>query len=1438
MGNISLQILFVEDNPTDVFLLAETLEEVRTSQFGLTHVKRLDEALALLQDKSFDVVLLDLGLPDSQGLETFSRMQREHPTVPILILSGLDDDTLAVRAVQDGAQDFLVKGNINGGVLTRTIRYAIERKRSEQKLITSEAGYRRLFEAAQDGIFLLNAQTGQIEDANPYLAELLGYTRAEFIGKRLWEIGPFRDMAASKAAFATLQETGYIRYDDLPLMAKDGRTINVEFVSNVYDVGDKPVIQCNIRDITQRLQLEKAKHFLASIVESSDDSILTIDFDSIITSWNKAAEHLYGYVAEEVIGKPLTLLTLPVDLQKVLNNIDRIKHSETVEMFDTIRLNKDGREMNLEVALSPVKDGTGQIIGVSTIARDITGRKQTEQALQKSEQEQRQLAEQLEIERSRLITAQRVAKIGSWETDLATMSAIWSNETHRIFKTDPVTYHPTHQDFLELVHPEDRASVDEAFVRSLNQHATCEFEHRVLLPDGRIKFVEERWQVFFDDQGKPVRATGTCQDITERQLADTALHDSNEKFGQLVDNISDVFWIRSADMSQVHYLSPAFERIWGRSVESLYASPHQWTDFILPEDSERVQVAFAGGARDASGMNVEYRIVRPDGEIRWIRVRGFPVRDAAGQVIRHSGIVTDITESKQAEDTIERALQRLTDAQRLGQIGDWELDLATQAITWSPQVFEIVGRDPRLGPPQSYEEFASIYDAASQALLTEKVALVIKSGEPQEYDLVARRPDGEQVEVLARAMPRKDENGRVVSLYGTIQDISQRKKTENSLRRSESLFRALVQNSWNGFQLVQPDGRISYESPAAMRVLGYHPEEMEGRNALEFMHPDDAQAVLEGGQALLELPGSTRTVLLRVRHKDGSWRWLESYEINLLDHPDVGAIAVNYHDITERKAAEEERDRFFTLSLDMLAIIGSDGYMKRLNPAFESTLGFSNAELLASPYIDFVHPDDHGITAQAVARLESGLDITDFESRYRCRDGSYKWLRWTVAPYEELWYCVAHDITGIKQTAAALQKANDELELRVEERTAELGAANEEMYVAKQEADAANHAKSEFLSRMSHELRTPLNAILGFGQILELQSLTPLQSESTGHILKGGRHLLELINEVLNIARIEAGHIDLSLEPIAIGEIIGESLSLIRPLAAQNSIRLDSEEDLVWDGYVMADRQRLKQVFINLLSNAVKYNRNGGRVTITCQEAPEDRLRIHISDTGHGIAEEDLKKLFVPFERLNAAKSEVEGTGLGLVLSLRLTEAMDGTLTVESVQGQGSTFTVELPLTEYPLAEMGLIAASESPVNESTAMDSIFNVLSIEDNASNFRLIETILELRPGIKLEGVTQGSIGLDLARQHHFDLILLDLHLPDIMGHEVLRRLRESPETQNIPVVIISADATAPQIKRLLEAGADAYLTKPLNVKEVLSVIDKALQKRGDDKARKLS
>ena len=372
------------------------------------------------------------------------------------------------------------------------------------------------------------------------------------------------------------------------------------------------------------------------------------------------------------------------------------------------------------------------------------------------------------------------------------------------------------------------------------------------------------------------------------------------------------------------------------------------------------------------------------------------------------------------------------------------------------------------------------------------------------------------------------------------------------------------------------------------------------------------------------------------------------------------------------------------------------------------------------------------------------------------------------------------------------------------------------------EVKRASKAKSEFLSRMSHELRTPLNAILGFGQLLERQKPTEVQRKRVGYILSAGKHLLDLINEVLDISRIEAGRMQLSLEPVCVADALEETLDLMRPLATERSIQLSASADIDAGVHVLADRQRFKQVLVNLLNNAVKYTPFFGGVAVSYHVPGNEKVRVLVSDTGPGIPVEKLARLFTPFERLGAEQSAIEGTGLGLALSQRLVDAMGGSIGVESAVGKGSTFWIELPLTKSPLerfprdrAANGARQPSSEPASRS--------ILYIEDNLSNLALIEQMLAERPGTALLTSMQGKVGLDLARQHTPDLILLDLHLPDLPGWDVLSQLKADSTTRHIPVVVISADATKRQMNRLMSAGAAHYLTKPLDVNKFFQVLD---------------
>lgn len=709
------------------------------------------------------------------------------------------------------------------------------------------------------------------------------------------------------------------------------------------------------------------------------------------------------------------------------------------------------------------------------------------------------------------------------------------------------------------------------------------------------------------------------------------------------------------------------------------------------------------------------------------------------------------------------------------------------------------------------------------------------AGEPQLFVWRARHTSGRMlwIEVSLRLA----QIGGLPRVLATARDVTQRMEAEAVLQRSqeeleraveertaalaaahaavrerEAQYRALADADPDGIVVVDDGSTILSVNPAMEVIFGYPAEELVGR-PLTVLMPDELRSAHREGLSRYLRTGERRMSWVGVqvpgRRRDGTQVELE---INFGEYTLDGrhCFAGFIRDITDRKHAEEAL-RFQSALLEAQneasidgILVAHEGRVLSMNRRYADIFNVPE-ELRPLERCQEMFRWAVGQTADPAGYIRSIEALRhDPDTRHRdevlLADGRVldRYSSPLLSPEGALWgrIWVVRDITGRKEIEAALQKA-------------------------KEEAERANLAKSEFLSRMSHELRTPLNSILGFGQVLERRELLPEQRRAVDHIMKAGHHLLALIDEVLDISRIESNRQQLSIEPVQLSGILEEALALIRPVAQQRPVSLPMEVPAAADVHVRADRQRLMQVVLNLLSNAVKYNRKAGSVELLVERRGDDRIAFGVRDTGPGIPPARMGELFLPFSRLGAEQGGVEGTGLGLALSRRLVEAMGGGLRADSVEGRGSTFWVELPRAEHPLAALTTRPRTVPEPRTRVASERPLRVLYIEDNLANLNLVESIFEDRPEIQLLPALQGRMGLELARQHLPDIVLLDLHLPDMNGEEVLRALLDDPLTRDIPVMVISADATARQVARLKDAGASAYLTKPLDLDEFLRV-----------------
>lgn len=799
----------------------------------------------------------------------------------------------------------------------------------------------------------------------------------------------------------------------------------------------------------------------------------------------------------------------------------------------------------------------------------------------------------------------------------------------------------------------------------------------------------------------------TLERVKADENLQQALKDSEiaqKRYQGIVNFAMDAVIVIDTDFNIIVFNSEA-EKLFGVNRDVMIG---ETLEKLLPE-------RFRGGHRkhvsnflcsESNGRRMSER-----GEVFALRSDGseFPVEVSLSKVrvddtIYLTAILRDISKLKlskqelevevsQRTEQLQISQQRLEEAQNMAHIGNWELDLQTNKLYWSKEIFRMFEVDPNKFKA-SYEAFISAIHPDDRELVNDAYSQSLVDKKPYNVTHRLLMRDGTIKYVVENCNSFFDEDGNAIRSVGTVQDISKQVMSQHEAEQFRDLMQKIIDSSPDWIYAKDVENKYLAVSRSFASALHLRPEEIVGKSDTELgnsrlCNENDGE-VLKG-----EVVRYSNDV---VRGVDGAEKIFDTYKCPLQD---------------------------------------------------------SSGEI-------------YGVLAYS-------RDLTDYNKTLNALESSEK----------------------------KLIELNDSLESRVTERTRELEKA-------KELAEKANRAKSEFLSGMSHELRTPMNAILGFTQLLQLEDLDEEHQELMQEISHAGSHLLKLIDELLDLSKIESGRLNAIVERTHIFDLVKESLSFVQHNIEKHNIRVISDFDNSVDYSVFADTTRLKQIIVNLLTNAIKYNRLGGEIRLQTSIVNQ-RLRFMVSDSGVGIDQSKMHRLFKPFDRLGAESTGIEGTGVGLALCKKLIELMGGEIGVESTPGVGSKFWIDLSLAEIPADEIDISSVTDE-----------ITIIYVEDNPANLRLIEAGLRHIQDFKLITATAGDYGLELIRKYKPDVILLDINLPTLNGYEIKSCLRVSQDLQNIPVIAISADAMPHDVEKGLNAGFVKYFTKPVNIEELIDTL----------------
>ncbi|MFZ4464860.1 MAG: PAS domain S-box protein, partial [Bacteroidales bacterium] len=1185
-------------------------------------------------------------------------------------------------------------------------------------------------------------------------------------------------------------------------------------------------------DITERKRAEEEMRKFRNISDKANyGTAITIE-GGILSYVNEVFAKMHGWEVNDLIGKPISILHNEEQLIRFKSLVDNIDTERGFNAEEVWHLKKDGTTFPTIMNTNIIYDQNNRPEYMAATVIDISERKQIEL-------ENRRLTIAIEQSPVAILTTDLEANIQyvspaffditgytsnevigknvrilrSGKTSIDVYNELWTTlKTGKPWQGEWINRKKDKSLYWESISitpiHDEKGNITSylAIKQDISQRKNTELE---------INELNTRLEQKIEERTSQLASTNTnlLSEIEERKIIEIALQSKTEELENFFNVTPDLLCIFNS-VGDFIKVNKAWETTLGIPVEMLINK--NFTDFIHPDDIDSTYDSIIELANKHATVNFVNRYRTNTNEYKFIEWHSVTQGDIIFSAAR------DITERKRSEDfedellalspkltgipyaeikpALNMALCRI--GQFLGADRAYIFELDTSKSTMS-NTFEWCneGIDAEI---DNLQEIPCNVLPEWMNTLRRRENIIIQSVNDLPDSWKSEReilePQGIQSLIV---IPLLVDNN-LIGFVGL--DAVSNKRTYNpseinnlkvwgsmiasliNNRRSEGLLEQTRQNYETFFNtiddflfVIDHDGKIIHANNTVINRLGFLNDEILDQPILR-LHPaerrDEASRILNemliGSTEYCPVPIVTKSgkqIPVETKVKPGYWN----------GKPVVFGVS---KDISSIKISEQKFSVAFQANSAMMSISNfENGKFIDVNTAFQEVLAYSFDEIIGKTGKGLGIYIDPNLSLKIQQDLYKNIQVRKLEIQMRTKNGE---LKTGLLSADSIYVGEIHCLLTVIIDITERKKAEDEIKL------------------ARLEADNANKAKSEFLSRMSHELRTPMNSILGFAQLMQMGELNPGQTKGINHIMTSGKHLLDLINEVLDISRIEAGRISLSMEPIQVNNVVLEMIDVVRPMAESRNLQVEIISSASNGVYVKADHQRLKQVLINLLNNAIKYNVDGGSIWIRIglnqiANASQENVRISIIDTGLGINTEDISKLFTPFERIGADKTTTEGTGLGLAVVEKLMVAMGGSIGVDSVLGEGSTFWIELPKTEnpaelikenYALNETGMKATEEKG-----------RILYIEDNSSNIELIEQLLAVqRPGIQLFTSMTGAKTVQLATDYGVDLILLDLNLPDIHGSEVLEQILQNENTKNIPVVIVSADAMPHQLEKL--------------------------------------